>query len=205
LTGSSSEEITQLLMDWYGGDRSALDRLFPVVYDELRRQAHRYIVRQSDNNDLQTTALVHEVYLELQNAGKIKWQDRRHFYAISAKLMRQILVHMARERASQKRGSQYVHISLNEAIPAPEPAVDVVKLDTALDALAKIDPRKASVVELRFFGGLNLEETAEVLKVSADTVWRDWDLAKTWLWREMRDGAGNSPAESRRTKPLSET
>lgn len=193
MTESSAEDITQLLVDWYGGDREALDRLFPFVYDTLRRQAHRYIARQRNDNDLQTTALVHEVYLELQNAGKIRLQDRRHFYAISAKLMRQILVHMARSRGSQKRGSQYLHVSLTETIPAPEPAMDIVMLDTALDALAKTDPRKASVVELRFFGGLNLEETAEVLKVSADTVWRDWDLAKTWLWREMRDDAGNSP------------
>lgn len=174
-------------MDWYSGDRAALDRLFPVVYDKLRRQAHRYIARQRDDHDLQTTAMVHEVYLELQNAGKIKFQDRRHFYAISAKLIHQILVHMARARGAQKRGGQYLHVSLNEAIPAPEPEADVVMLDIALDALAKIDPRKASVVELRFFGGLSLEETAEVLRVSADTVWRDWDLAKTWLWREMRN------------------
>jgi RNA polymerase sigma factor (TIGR02999 family) len=185
LTGKPPEEITQLLRAWSDGDRTALDRILPLVYDKLRKQAHLYMAKQRGNHDLQTTALVHEVYLELQNAGKIGWQDRCHFYAISAKLMRQILVHVARSRRSQKRGGDYLHVSLSEATPAPEPAADVIKLDNALDVLAKIDPRKASVVELRFFGGLSLAETAEVLKVSADTVWRDWDLAKTWLWREM--------------------
>jgi RNA polymerase sigma factor (TIGR02999 family) len=164
-----------------------------MVYEKLRKQAHLYVAKHRGNHELQTTGLVHEVYLELQNAWKIKWQDRHHFYAISAKLMRQILVHIVRSRRSLKRGGEYLQVSLSDDIPAPEPAADIVKLDNALNALAKIDPRKASVVELRFFFGLSLAETAEVLKISADTVWRDWDLAKAWLWREMQNG-GRHPA-----------
>jgi RNA polymerase sigma-70 factor, ECF subfamily len=163
-----------------------LNKLMPLVQDELRRLAHRYMIRERAGHILQTTALVNEAYLRLIDANKVNWRDRAHFFAISANLMRQILVHLARSRDAQKRGGQLRQVSLDEAaVLAPEPDSNVVELDYALTALAGIDPRKAKVVELRFFGGLSLEETAEVLKVSADTVWRDWDLAKTWLYREM--------------------
>jgi RNA polymerase sigma factor (TIGR02999 family) len=144
------------------------------------------MMRERAGHILQTTALVNEAYLQLIDANKVNWQDRAHFFAISANLMRQILVHLARSRDARKRGGQFRQVSLDEAaVLAPERDADVVELDDALTALAEIDSRKAKVVELRFFGGLSLEETAEVLKVSADTVWRDWDLAKTWLYREM--------------------
>jgi len=186
LSKQSPKEVTQLLQDWCRGDREALNKLMPLVQDELRRLAHWYMMRERAGHILQTTALVNEAYLQLIDANKVNWQDRAHFFAISANLMRQILVHLARSRDARKRGGQLRQVSLDEAaVLAPEPDTDVVELDDALTALAEIDQRKAKVVELRFFGGLSLEETAEVLKVSADTVWRDWDLAKTWLYREM--------------------
>lgn len=182
----SPHEVTQLLHAWSGGDRAALDRLVPLVYDELHRLAHGYMKREHPGHILQTTALVNEAYLQLIDADKVKWQDRTHFFAIAARLMRQILVHSARSRNAQKREGKIRHVSLDEsAVFAPRPDADLVELDDALEALAKIDARKARVVELRFFGGMTLEEAAEVLKVSADTVWHDWDLAKTWLYREM--------------------
>ena len=187
MTKHSPQEITQLLRAWYSGDRAAMDRLMPLVYEELRRVAHRYMACERAGHVLQTTALVNEVYLQLIDANRVQCLDRLHFFAISANLMRQILVHYARSRDSQKRGGRFCQVSLSEAAMfAPEPDADLVKLDDALTALAKIDPRKAKVVELRFFGGLSLAETAKVLKVSPDTVWRDWDLARTWLWREMK-------------------
>jgi RNA polymerase sigma factor (TIGR02999 family) len=173
-------------MDWRRGNREALNKLMPLVQEELRRLAHRYMVRERAGHILQTTALVHEVYLQLIDANKVNWQDRAHFFAISANLMRQILVHLARSRDARKRGGRLRQVPLDAAaVLAPERDADLVELDDALTALAEFDSRKAKVVELRFFGGLSLEETAEVLKVSADTVWRDWDLAKTWLYREM--------------------
>jgi RNA polymerase sigma factor (TIGR02999 family) len=182
----SPKEVTQLLQDWRRGDREALNKLMPLVHDELHRLAHRYMVREKAGHMLQTTALVNEAYLQLIDANKVDWQDRAHFFAISANLMRQILVHLARSRDARKRGGQLRQVSLDEAaVLALEPDADVVELDDALTALAGIDSRKAKVVELRFFGGLSLEETAKVLGVSADTVWRDWDLAKSWLCREM--------------------
>jgi len=189
VTRQSPQEVTQLLHAWCRGDKEALDKLMPLVYDELHRLAHRYMLREKAGHVLQTTALVNEAYLQLIDASQVKWQDRAHFFAISANLMRQILVHFARARDSQKRGGNYRQVSLDEAaVFRPEPGADLIQLDEALAALAEIDPRKAKVVELRFFGGLSLEEAAEVLKVSADTVWRDWDLAKTWLYREMGHG-----------------
>ncbi len=164
-----------------------MDKLIPLVHDELHRRAHRYMLQERAGHVLQTTALVNEVYLLLIDTPKVNWQDRAHFFAISARLMRQILVHYARSRDSQKRGGKFRQVSLDEgSIFAPRPDADLVELDDALTALAEVDPRKARVVELRFFGGLNLEEAAEVLKVSADTVWRDWDFAKGWLYREMK-------------------
>jgi len=189
VTRQSPQEVTQLLHAWCRGDKEALDKLMPLVYDELHRLAHRYMLREKAGHVLQTTALVNEAYLQLIDASQVKWQDRAHFFAISANLMRQILVHFARARDSQKRGGNYCQVSLDEAaVFRPEPGADLIQLDEALAALAEIDPRKAKVVELRFFGGLSLEETAEVLKVSADPVWRDWDLAKAWLCREMGHG-----------------
>ena len=186
MSKQSPKEVTQLLQDWCRGDREALNKLMPLVQDELRRLAHRYMVRERAGHILQTSALVNEAYLQLIGANKVNWQNRAHFFAISANLMRQILVHLARSRDARKRGGQLRQVSLDEAaVLVREPDADVVELDDALTALAEIDPRKAKVVELRFFGGLSLEETAEVLEVSSDTVWRDWDLAKTWLYREM--------------------
>jgi RNA polymerase sigma factor (TIGR02999 family) len=157
-----------------------------LVYDELHRLAHRYMKREHVGHILQTTALVNEAYLQLVDANKVKWHDRAHFFGIAARLMRQILVHSARSRNAQKRGGEIRRVSLSESVVfAPKPDADLLELDDALTALAEIDVRKAKVVELRFFGGMSLKETAEVLEVSADTVWNDWDFAKTWLYREM--------------------
>ena len=189
MSGQSPKEVTQLLQAWSRGDETALDRLMPLVYDELRRLAHYYMTRENAGHILQTTALVNEAYLQLIDANTVNWQDRAHFFAISAKLMRRILVHFARSRNSQKRGGRLSHVSLDEAaLLSSERDADLIELDEALTALAAIDPRKAKVVELRFFGGLSQEETGEVLGVSPDTVWRDWDLAKAWLYREMKHG-----------------
>ena len=186
----SPQEVTQLLRLWCRGEAAALDKLVPLVHDELHRRAHRYMMREPAGHTLQTTGLINEVYLQLIDAPKVKWRDRAHFFAISAKLMRQILVDYARSRKSQKRGGEFRQVPLDEAFKfASRPDADLVELDDALTALAEVDPRKARVVELRFFGGLSLEETAEVLKISADTVWRDWDLAKGWLYREMKHAA----------------
>jgi len=190
MTAHTPQEVTLLLHAWRDGDAAALDQLIPLVYKELHRLAHHFMLGERGGHLLQTTALVNEAYLQLINAREVQWQDRAHFFAISASLMRQILVHFARSRDSQKRGGQYRQVSLEEsAIMAPHGDADLLELDDALTALAEIDPRKAKVVELRFFGGLSLEETAEVLKSSVNIVWRDWDMAKSWLYREMRHGA----------------
>jgi len=184
------QEVTQLLHAWRDGDESALDKLMPLVYKELHRLAHHYMLGERRGHLLQTSALVNEAYLQLIDAREVEWQDRAHFFAISANLMRQILVHFARSRDAQKRGRQYRQVSLAErTIMAPHADADLLELDDALTALAEIDPKKARVVELRFFGGLTLEETAEVMKSSLNIVWRDWDMAKSWLYREMRHGA----------------
>ncbi len=181
-----SHEITQLLHAWSSGDRAALDRLVPLVYDELHRLAHSYMRREHSDQVFQTTALVNEAYLQLVDTDKVNWQDRTHFFAIAARLMRQLLVHSARSRNAQKRGGGIRRVSLSDSVVfAAKPDADLIELDDALAALAEVDARKARVVELRFFGGMTLEEAAEVLKVSANTVWRDWDLAKAWLHREM--------------------
>lgn len=182
----SPQAITQLLLAWQAGDQQALDLLVPVVYEELRRLAHRSMRRERPGHLLQTTALVNEVYLNLVDARNLMWRDRVHFFAICAKLMREILVHYARARDAQKRGGGLRRISLDEsALLAPAPDADLLDLDDALTDLNSFDGRKARVVELRFFGGLTLEETAEVLNVSTDTVARDWDFAKTWLYRRI--------------------
>jgi RNA polymerase sigma factor (TIGR02999 family) len=182
----TSVEITGLLRAWAGGDQSALDRLAPLVYGELRRIARRYIRRENPGQTLQTTALVHEAYLRLVDANSVNWNDRIHFFAVSAQMMRHILVDAARARASVKRGARAPRANLDE-IPeiSGERARELVAIDEALSVLAKIDPRKAQVVELRFFGGLSVEETAEVLKISPQSVMRDWRLAKAFLMREI--------------------
>jgi RNA polymerase sigma factor (TIGR02999 family) len=185
MTPASSRDITELLQAWSQGETSALEKLTPLVYKELHRLAHRYMSFENPGHTLQTTALVNEAYLRLVS-NRATWQNRTHFFAISAQLMRQILVDFARSRHQLKRGGKVPRVSLDEAlVSAQEPDADLVALDDALTALTAVDSRKSQVVELRFFGGLSVEETAEVLKVSVDTVLRDWRLAKLWLLREM--------------------
>jgi len=182
----SPQEVTQLLLAWSNGDQTALEKLTPMVYEELRRLAHRYMRRELPGHTLQTTALVNEAYLRLIDAGNLRWQNRAHFFAISAQLMRRILVDFARRRNFLKRGGEAQQVSLDEALViANARDSDLVALDEALSELAAIDPRQSRVVELRFFGGLSVEETAEVLNVSPDTVMRDWKVAKLWLLREL--------------------
>jgi RNA polymerase sigma factor (TIGR02999 family) len=183
---SSPMEITQLLLAWGRGEQAALDQLTPLVYDELRRLAHRYMRREQPGHTLQTSALVNEVYLRLVDSSHVRWQNRVHFFAVSAQLMRRILVDFARSRHNLKRGGNVQRVSLNEALlVSHESSTDLVALDDALKALAALDARQSQVVELRFFGGLSVEETAEVLQVSEGTVRRDWSLAKAWLHREL--------------------
>lgn len=180
-------EVTLLLRAWGGGDKQALDRLAPLVYRELRRIASRMMAGERPNHTLQATALVNEAYLRLVDARQVSWQDRAHFFALCARAMRQILIDHARSRGSTKRGGGEVAIELDEAMAAaPSPEVNLLELDDALKRLEALDPRKSQVVELRFFGGLSLEETAEALNVSTKTVQRDWNLARAWLYRELR-------------------
>jgi RNA polymerase sigma factor (TIGR02999 family) len=181
-----SAEITKLLKAWGGGDVAALERLMPAVYLELRRRARGYMRKQPSGNTLQTTALVNEAYLHLVKAAGVNWQDRAHFFAVSAQMMRRILVDAARARGSSKRGGPAPRLNLND-VPevGSSRAKEMVALDDALSTLAEIDPRKAKVIELRFFGGLSVEETAEVLKLSPQSVMRDWRLAKAWLQCQM--------------------
>lgn len=190
-----SAEITRLLRAWGGGDQAALDQLAPLVYRELHRIAHRYMQHERPGHTLQTTALVNEAYLRLVDVNEVRWQDRAHFFAVSAQMMRRILLDAAKARLTDKRGGRSPHVNLDEAMDAvPQRASDLIALDEALDALEKMDPRKARVVELRFFGGLSVEETAEVLKISPQSVMRDWKLAKAWLMREV---SGRHPRGSR--------
>src|SRR5690348_4522506 len=182
----SPHEVTILLRAWGGGDKQALDRLAPLVYRELRRIASRMMAAERPNHTLQATALVNEAYVRLVDTQQVSWQDRAHFFALCARAMREILIDHARSRASAKRGGGQVAIQLDEALAVtPSPEAKLLELDDALKRLAEIDPRKSQVVELRYFGGLNLEETAEALKVSTKTVQRDWDLARGWLYREL--------------------
>ena len=178
--------VTELLRAWSDGDDAALERLLPLVEAELRRLARGYMFRERRGHTLQTTALVNEAFLRLTDARRVRWQDRAHFLGISARLMRRVLVDHARARGYRKRGGGAQRVTLDEALVAsPDPGLDVLALDRALEALAEVDARKSKVVELRFFGGLSVEETAEVLHVSPDTVKRDWRLAKLWLLREL--------------------
>jgi RNA polymerase sigma factor (TIGR02999 family) len=188
---SESNEITGLLRAWAGGDPNALDRLTPLVYDELRRLAARRMKRERPGHTLQTTALINEAYLRLAAVGELDWKDRAHFFAISAQLMRRILTDAARTRSAAKRGGQGQRVAhslafnFDEIADRSQRSDELIALDDALLALAQLDPRKAEVVELRFFGGLSVEETAQVLLVSPQTVMRDWKLARAWLMHEL--------------------
>jgi len=186
LATPSPGAVTGLLRAWSDGDDGALERLLPLVEAELRRLARGYMGRERRGHTLQATALVNEAFLRLTDARRLRWQDRAHFLGISARLMRRVLVDHARSRGYQKRGGGAQQVTLDEAlVVSPEPAVDLVALDRALETLAATDARKSRVIELRFFGGLSVEEAAEVLHVSTDTVKRDWRLAKLWLLREL--------------------
>jgi RNA polymerase sigma factor (TIGR02999 family) len=188
---AAKDQVCELLRAWSDGDTSALERLAPIVYDELHRLARRYMRGERPGHSLQTTALVNEAYLRLVGYERMQWQNRAHFFAVSAQLMRRILVEHAR-RHNLKRGGGVPHVSLDEAaLVAGGRAADLVALDHAMNALAQVDQRKAQVVEMRFFGGLSVDETADVLKVSPATVMRDWSTAKAWLYRELAAGTGD--------------
>lgn len=184
----STQNVTALLIGWSGGDKEALDQLLPIVYDELRRQAARYLRRERVGHTLQTTALIHEAYIRLVDQRHVKWQNRAHFFGIAAQLMRRILVDHARSKKRAKRGGSDVRVSLTDAtLVTKSNELDVVALDAALERLAEIDQQQAKIVELRFFSGLTVEETAAVLSISQATVKRDWSMAKAWLHREISD------------------
>ena len=177
--------VTALLVAWSGGDRSALDALIPIVHSELQHLARNLMRGERDSHTLQTSALVNEAYMRLVDLTRVRWQDRAHFFAMSARLMRRILVDHARARKQLKRGGAALHVAFDEGLLPSERATDLIVLDDALEALGKRDPRKSRVVELRFFGGLSVEEVAEALDVSRETVLRDWRFAKAWLMREL--------------------
>ena len=186
MSRQATEDVTQLLLAWKGGDESALERLMPLVYGELQRLARQCLRRESKGRAMQTGTLVHEAYLRLIDASRVPWQDRAHFFAIAAKLMRRVLVDEARKRHYEKRGGAVTHMPLNEAlVVAPEREAELLALDEALERLKEFKPRKAQVVELRFFGGLSIEETAAALHISTDIVKREWRTAKLWLWQAL--------------------
>jgi RNA polymerase sigma factor (TIGR02999 family) len=179
-------DVTELLHAWSQGDREALDRLMPLVYGELKRMAHRYLGRERGGHALQTTALVHEAYLKLVDQSRAQWQNRAQFFGVAAQLMRRILVDHARARDAAKRGAGAAPLSLDQTPTlAAEPEQDIVGLDQALTRLSELDPRQGRIVELRFFGGLSVEEAAEVLSLSPATIKREWAMAKAWLYREL--------------------
>ena len=183
---SSQPNITELLVGYQRGDKEALDRLMPIVYDELRRQAARYLRREQAGHTLQTTALIHEAYVRLVDQRNVQWQNRAHFFGIAAQLMRRILVDHARTKKRVKRGGSNIRVSLADAtVAAKGPDLDIVALDEALERLAKLDEQQSRVVELRYFSGLTVEETAEVMGVSPATVKREWSVARAWLHREL--------------------
>ena len=181
-----SQEVTRLLLDWSNGDQAALDKLIPLVHSELRKLAGRYMRRESPGHTLQTSALVNEAYLRLIDQKKVRWQNRAHFYGIAAQLMRRILIDHARNHHYAKRGGGALKVSLDEAAAVTEaPAAELLAVDEALEKLTAMDARKGRIVELRFFGGLSLEETAEVMEISSPTVQREWRAAKAWLRRML--------------------
>jgi RNA polymerase sigma factor (TIGR02999 family) len=188
VVGRSSLEITQLLLAWGKGDQTALDELIPLVYAELRKLAKNYMRGQRPGHTLQTTALVNEAYLRLIDSSRVNWQNRTHFFAISAQLMRRVLVDFARAKNSLKRGGERIQVTLDERIEGPaEDRTDLVALDEALQKLAKMNERQAKIVELRYFGGLSEEEIGETLQISTRTVRRDWNIAKAWLFRTIKN------------------
>ncbi len=196
MTSEPQSEVTELLIAWSNGDPTALDRLMPLAYDELHRLARRYMRREPADHTLQTSALVNEAYLRLIDQRRVQWQNRAHFFAISAQLMRRILVSMARARHAHKRGNDARPVSLDDALViSNERAAELVALDDALLELARLDPRRSQVVELRYFGGLSVKETAEVLKLSEETVMRDWNRAKAWLHVQLDATANSDTAE----------
>jgi RNA polymerase sigma factor (TIGR02999 family) len=181
-----TDEVTVLLLEWSNGDKSALEKLIPLVYDELRRMARQYMRRERPGHTLQSAALVNEAYVKLIDCSRVDWQNRAHFFAVAAQLMRRVLIDHARSRNYAKRGGGIRKVSLDEAaVLSNERAAELIAIDTALTNLEALDPRKSRIVELRFFGGLNLEETAEVLGISSPTVQREWRKAKAWLYEEV--------------------
>jgi RNA polymerase sigma factor (TIGR02999 family) len=196
MAAAVSENVTELLMEWRGGDQSALDRLLPLVYADLRKMARRCLQGERRDHTMQTTGLVHEAYLRLVQSNRVQWRDRAHFFALTAQLMRRVLVDEARKRAVNKRGGGMTRVALDDVLVAvAEPSVDVLALDEALNSLATVSPRKAQVVEMRFFGGLTIEETAAVLDVSTDIVKREWRTAKLWLARALTAAGERSKAD----------
>ena len=193
---SDSDKVTRLLLEWSDGNQQALEALVPLIYKELRNLAHNFLYRERPGHTLQTTALVHEAYLKLIDQNDARWQNRAHFFAIAAQAMRRILIDSARKHAAAKRGGPQEELSLDEAPDiALEPDIDLLKLDEALNELAKIDPRQSRIVELRYFGGLTIEETAEVISVSPATVKREWTMARAWLHQELTEsGLDQTPA-----------
>ena len=185
-------EITQLLAEWREGNQSALDELYPLVYDELHRLARRYMSRERKGHTLQTTALINEAYVRLVDQKNVQWANRSHFFAISAQIMRRILIDHARRNAYAKRGGGARQVSLEEvAAITPDPGGELLRLDEALKSLAEMDPRRSQVVELRYFGGLNNEEIAGVLNISENTVTRDWNMARAWLYQQLTGSGAN--------------
>jgi RNA polymerase sigma factor (TIGR02999 family) len=192
LTQPRQHEITQLLAEWSDGNQSALDELYPLVYNELHRLARRYMSRERKGHTLQTTALINEAYVRLVDQKNVHWANRSHFFAISAQIMRRILIDHARRHAYAKRGGGAQQVSLEEvAAVTPDPGKELVRLDEALKSLAEMDPRRSQVVEMRYFGGLNNDEIAGVLKISANTVTRDWNMARAWLYQQLSETATN--------------
>ncbi len=191
MAGPSQADVTQLLVSWGNGDQQALERLIPLVYGELHRLADRYLRRERPGHTLQSTALVHEAWMKMIDQRNVHWQNRAHFFGVAAQMIRRILVDYARNRHAEKRGGHAYKLSLDDAIEMPKQRdLDLVVLDDALEGLAKVDPQQSRIVELRFFAGLSIEETAEVLRISPATVKRDWVSAKAWLYREMGGRTG---------------
>lgn len=187
---TAASKITDLLVCWGNGDHAALEQLMPLVERELHRLAHRYMRRENAGHTLQTTALINETFLRLVDQNRVRWQNRAHFYGIAAKIMRRVLLNYARDRGRDKRGGGAYKLSLSAAeVMSDEDSVELLALNEALERLAEVDERKSQVVELRYFGGLSVQETAEVLKVSTATVARDWELARAWLAREIGGGS----------------